>query len=307
MTSADYLSRFLNVFWLRPETAMWRTLNCSTIEDIEFRHPIADLSCGHGVFSFIRAGGDFDPSFDVYTGVGNLQDFFEGADIHDTTSDHYRPAVRQAPSYRIDVGTDWKQSLLDKSATLDFYDRLVLHDNNELLPFPDESFATIFSNSVYWISRLEEHLRDIRRVLRPGGRGVLVLKTSAVLDYTLSSFESFLGPEWLAMIDRGRKESYPRLFSADEWAVMLEAAGFQVVSCRPQVSWLHAHIWDIGLRPLSPVLMRMAGSLDEETRLSVKQEWIEVWEKLLSPLCKTDVVPDEGRPHPEVVFEVTRA
>ena len=72
----DYLMAFLNLYWLRPETALWRTLDCLALKDVEFHPPIIDIGCGDGVFSFTRAGGLFDPSYDVFIHTGKLDSFF---------------------------------------------------------------------------------------------------------------------------------------------------------------------------------------------------------------------------------------
>ena len=149
MAENRWLRPFLNVYWLRPENALWRSVNCMAMEDLEFPEPSLDLSCGDGMFSFLRAGGDFDRSFDIFRAVSNLDSFFQNVDIYDATSADYSPPVTVSPAYRMTVGTDWKQNLLDKAAPLGFYRELKLHDNNEPLPFEDGAFRSIFSNSAY--------------------------------------------------------------------------------------------------------------------------------------------------------------
>ncbi len=53
----NVLMKFLNAFWLRPETALWRTLDVESMRDFEFVSPSLDLGCGDGTFSFVRGGG----------------------------------------------------------------------------------------------------------------------------------------------------------------------------------------------------------------------------------------------------------
>lgn len=303
---SSYLRRFLNVYWLRPENALWRSINCQTIHDLQFDEPSIDLSCGDGIFSFLRAGGDFDLSFDIFSGVGGLEEFYKNKDIYDAAPAEYAPKVATAPRYRMTVGADWKQNLLDKAAPLNFYRDLVVHDNNEPLSFADGEFKTIFSNSVYWIRNLDLHLREIRRVLHPEGQAVLVLKTTQVNNYTLDRFESYVGREWLELIERGRKANKPSLHDADGWERVLREAGFQIRSRREQVTWLHAHIWDIGLRPLTPVLCEMTAELTEQRRAEIKSHWLDIWERLLAPFNRPEA--DLGMPQPqtEVIFVLGR-
>jgi len=74
------LNNFLNVFWLRPETALWRSLDVEAMDRFNFKSPSLDLGCGDGIFSFIRAGGSFANDFDAFD-VANLDQFFENVDI----------------------------------------------------------------------------------------------------------------------------------------------------------------------------------------------------------------------------------
>ena len=64
------LKELLNVYWLRPETALWRALDIETMKDFKVTGRSLDLGCGDGVLSFIRGGGKFDISFDDYQSIG---------------------------------------------------------------------------------------------------------------------------------------------------------------------------------------------------------------------------------------------
>ena len=53
----------------------------------------------------------------------------------------------------------------------------------------------------------------------------------------------------------------------------------------PFITATHAHIWDIGLRPIAPMLIKMANALTPATRASVKADWVDLFCELLAPLC----------------------
>lgn len=305
--SEHYLRAFLNIYWLRPENAMWRAINCMAMDDIEFKSPSLDSSCGDGLFSFLRARGGLAPEFDVYAAVDKLETFYSGADIYDAWSDSYKPLVTEQPVYRMDWGIDWKDDLLKKAEALGFYDNLMAHDNNTPLPFEDGYFRSIFSNSAYWIANLDLHLSELKRVLAPEGVCVLPLMTSATRDYTLDHSESELGADWLKLIDRGRKENYKGLRGADEWDDILTAAGFEIVSKRPQITWVHSMIEYIGLRPISPVMVKMAQALPPKERTAIKLEWIDIWVELLKPFVKPGLDFGIEKAPVEIIYVLRKA
>lgn len=80
----EMLRKFLNAYWLRPETAMWRTLDVESMKNFDFISPSLDLGCGDGTFSFLRGGGEFLDNFDVFLDVDNLDQFFENKDVYDS-------------------------------------------------------------------------------------------------------------------------------------------------------------------------------------------------------------------------------
>ena len=60
----------------------------------------------------------------------------------------------------------------------------------------------------------------------------------------------------------------------------------------------HAHLWDVGLRPIAPLLVRMANELTPATRREIKQDWIALFQELLEPVCRLDfdLFADESEP-----------
>ena len=86
------LKNFLNLYWLRPETAIWRTLDVLQIKNRPFQSPILDAGCGDGSFTFTHFLGQTSSSFDVYTTIKNTQKYFHGNDIHNQTTS-IRPKI----------------------------------------------------------------------------------------------------------------------------------------------------------------------------------------------------------------------
>jgi len=71
----EIVQNFLNLYWLRPENAIWRTLDVLQMRDLEFRKPVIDIGCGDGTFSFTCFGGKVDYSYDVYRNMKTTRGF----------------------------------------------------------------------------------------------------------------------------------------------------------------------------------------------------------------------------------------
>ena len=307
VTPQERRRRFISAYWLRPENALWMILRSDALSKAAMRGPCIDLCCGDGVFSFLHAGGRFAPEFDVFHGVGRLDQIdSENADIFDYVDDEYQPSITTPPAYRIECGTDHKDNLIAKAARLDLYNRLVRTDHNDALPFDADSFETVYCNAVYWIERIDTFLGEIRRVTRPGGTVIFQVKLDHIHDCTLRRHRDQLGDRWLDIIDRGRAESWPSLCDRSTWERRFKSAGLEIVRETPFVTRTHAHIWDIGLRPIAPMLIKTMAAIHPHLRREIKRDWVDLFCRLLEPFCKPDLdlFTADGEPI-EVQYELT--
>lgn len=292
------LRNFLNIYWLRPETALWRTLDVEAMKGFQFASPSLDLGCGDGCFSFLRAGGTFTESFDVFMQVGNLERFFDNADVYDYFKEpEYKEGgyVCQPPSYLIDVGLDHKANLLNKAKKLNLYRGLVEADANQGLPFEDESFQSVFSNIIYWLNNPPAVFREISRILKKGGMCCVMLPGPVYLDssfyYTLYLQGKRKEFAFLKQIDRGRiTDNLKIVNTCDRWREIIEAAGLKVEACVPHLSKILLQIWDIGLRPLFPLLKKMTSQIEPSALLKIKREWVNLFETLGAPIVQNDTL-----------------
>jgi ubiquinone/menaquinone biosynthesis C-methylase UbiE len=92
----------------------------------------------------------------------------------------------------------------------------------DALPFRDAAFDTVVSaSSLHFWTRPETGLREVRRVLRPGGRLLL-------LDWSRDAAAMRLLDLWLRTVSRGR--AHHRVYSAAEARALLAGAGFRVAA-----------------------------------------------------------------------------
>jgi len=88
----------------------------------------------------------------------------------------------------------------------------------ESLPFGDASFCAVVSRmSAHHWRDLPAALREIRRVLRPGGKVVLI---------DIAGADDPLADTWLQSVELLRDPSHVRDYSGTEWAAMFREAGF---------------------------------------------------------------------------------
>ncbi|MBY2918847.1 class I SAM-dependent methyltransferase [Rhizobium leguminosarum] len=292
--ASENFNQLLNVFWLRPETALWRHLDIEAMRDFKFFGRSLDFGCGDGLFSFIRAGGEFDPLFDAFQKTANLDRFYQKVDVFDAYDDSYAPLVEKRPDYQISVGFDHKPNLLKKAAGLGLYAETVVGDGNEALAFKDESFDTIFSNIVYWLNDPATAIAELCRILQPGGQICLMLPNATLPEYSFFNrlFVQTKDPawSWLDELDRGRlSDNIKQAASDEQWREIFGSAGLTVHSHSQHLSKHIIQAWDIGFRPMFPAFLKAVEAIPADKLADVKVEWVESLRRFAVPFAATEI------------------
>lgn len=297
------LSSSLSLWWLRPENGL--AVASYTLYGYDFSPKkgqlAADFACGDGINTFFKAGGRFDDSFDIFGAAVRAENAAQvvtnSIDVFDHFHDSYRPVITKRPAFRFAIGTDHKPNLLRKAAVLNYYEELVEADLAEEPPIPDESLDIAYCNSLYWIAQPEQAVLHIYKKLKPGGIGVFDVMTTHRKALRFQHLFPTISPAWQALMNRGRDANNPGIRSAREWRKLFTAEGIASVEEERDIfPATIAHAWNIGLRPIFPVLNRMAAELSTGNRLSIKMEWVEIWTDLLLPLLtEPEEFPNDRR------------
>lgn len=284
----------LQTFWLRPETALWRAIDIRAMEGFRLEEPSLDLGCGDGLFSFLRAGGQLDPGRDAFESMGHMESYFKNVDAFDHLEAGFDLPVVREPAYRITCGMDHKLNLLKKTEPLKLYREWVEGDANQPLPFTDQRFQSVFCNILYWLDQPAAVLGEIHRILKWGGQACIFLPNPRFFEasFFLNHGGPGAAPEYgfLSLLDRGRMELIQQVHPTTRWEEFIQGAGFTIERRTDTLSLPVARIWDVGLRPLFPPLLRMSRAMDWASLAPIKAEWVAILMRFLEPMVRLDAV-----------------
>jgi SAM-dependent methyltransferase len=300
MSLTTYLRQLLSLHWLRPETALWRAFDCLLMEEAPFAGKAADLGCGDGTLSYIMAGGKIS-NHDSYRHVASLDSFSQGSDIYDKIVDDNEALDMDNDllRYKYHFGIDHKAGLISKANMLGgFYENTLFQDLNRPLPFADASFDTAFSNILYWLDDLDSVLTEWRRILAPSARLHLFVPNHTFKE---KAWLYYMAPhaghkEYYNFFDRGYNGLIRHAYGSREWEALFEKNGFKVSRHIKYLTDPVMEIWNIGTRPISPLLIEMAAHLPPEKRDQIKEEWVSYFSGFFSPIIAGEFgkTPREG-------------
>jgi len=96
-------------------------------------------------------------------------------------------------------------------------------------------------------------------------------------------------------VDRGRlSDNIKQAKSAADWELIFAKAGLQVDEHHRHLSKTVIQIWDIGMRPLFPTLMKMVQAIEPDKIGSIKEEWITTMKHFLQPIVEMDTELTQG-------------
>lgn len=121
-------------------------------------------------------------------------------------------------------------------------------------------------------------------MLKPGGRAVLEVLSPHILE-PLDRFEKVLGPKANTILNRQRRETMPGGHTHDQWCKLFEEAGFNIEASRNTIpNTFLVDMWNVGLRPISHLLIQMVDNLNQDNRRNIKREWVDILMELCLPL-----------------------
>ena len=204
----DYLTELLTMYWFAPPVALWRAVELRVAAEERYERPLLDLGCGDGLIG------------QVLFGTGAC----------------------------VDVGLDPWPDQLRRAARSGVYRHLDLAEGHHL-PYPDGSFAAAFSNSVLeHIPDVEPVVREVGRVLRPGGHFIFTVPSDAfrtLLDGYIRPMEAGnveKAEGYAAAVDAWLEHHH--YHTSDEWRDILANAGMTLTKAHYYIPEPVERLWD---------------------------------------------------------------
>lgn len=295
MTGAkiDYLSELLKIHFLRPETALWRTLDCELFfqETANFSmHHGLELGCGDGTLSFILAGGRI-LNWDSFLENKRPAEFNEGVDIHDCEPTLNMSVDDSQLRLSYDLAVDLKPALINKALRFSkLYKSGLAQDLNEKLSI-NRKFPFIFSNILYWLQDVSAMFQQIHSLLEENGKAYLFLPNANFKTRNWLYYSAPHAPPraHLNFFDRGYNGLIHHCYESTKWESLMKSAGLKVEKRVTYMSSEVSDIWNIGTRPIAPLLISMANRLTDADRSKVTEEWVEYFRSFFTPLINEEL------------------
>jgi SAM-dependent methyltransferase len=297
-----FLKKSLNIYWLRPETALLLTLQYDKIKNEDLSKGMSlDIGCGDGTFSFLLMGGEFNKNFDDYQSIKVTDEYYDGKDMFDHfKKEEYFPVIDKRPDTKIDVAIDFNESMIQKARSLELYNQIIKHDMGTTFPFSEGTFDTITGfNSLPYSSNLHKTFQEIYRVAKEGSKIYTFLSGDKMKQYRFYNLYKDHHQMWAYYIDRGRRGyggEGVHLLSYDEYKDIIENAGLSIKKHEYFISTGCYKAWDIGFRLIFPMLKKMLDKVPKSEVGEVKDFWVEKEYEILSSYLEyeTSLKADEN-------------
>jgi SAM-dependent methyltransferase len=206
----DYLVELLEAYWFAPPVALWRA--------VELRAASAPCQSVERLLLDLGCGDGM---------IGEI--------------------LFESPG-GVDVGLDPWTDQLRQAAASDAYHHVDQGDGHAL-PYADECFATVFSNSVLeHIADLEPVLHEVGRVLRPGGRFIFTVPSDAfrrMLDGYATRMATGNPQDAEAYATRiDKRLEHHHYHTPQMWAKLLSEAGLSVTQSSYYMPEPAERFWD---------------------------------------------------------------
>lgn len=168
-------------------------------------HPVVDLCCGYGYW-ISKTLETIDLGIDLFPDEGRFKRSIEGMEKNGFADNTYRSVLA--------------------------------HDVTKTLPLPDHSVSTVTCIcSLEHVADYQAALREIKRILKPGGTLVLTVDAKVLTDVLTEVFSESYCERFI------KEHQLETLLSADAWVNTLEESGFRVTDVTGFINRVRTYLY----------------------------------------------------------------
>jgi hypothetical protein len=274
-TINEKIDDFFHLQWLRAENVPWDLHVCKIFQKYFVNNKFSknlEVGVGNGLNTFINLNGKLNKSFDFFLNA-KTDNFFKNADIYDhklkLESTFGNKIIKKNSENKFHLVLDYKKNLVDISRLLNISKNYKVFDcNNSFKKF--EKFDFIYSSIIYWLNNPYDRIIKILKLLNYKGSFLFTIPNQNYLEYCKSY--TLKGRLW-NLINRGRKKTLKCTVSENIFEKWLQKNKINIAAKHYLLSEKTLKIWDIGLRPVSPFLIKMANKMNFIDRSKIKEDW----------------------------------
>lgn len=293
-STSEFLEALLPHLWLRPERALVDAYQLSAVSSLfpeDLPHPSLEFGCTDGVCTFVLLGGRAKITYDDYLDVPvpsrilERDDYFEVADP--LTLDVVSRPARETITY----GLSWKGAHVERASRLNLYGTLIQSPLNAAIPLEENSLEFVWAPNLFQVKPedLDSAIEGLQDVLRIGGTLVTIVPDTNQRDFELLERMPSLNSSLREVLDRGISRNLTMNAKSDkEWRAKFQQHNLEVMEHKPFLPRIVGDIYQIGFRPMFPVLLKAyksLRSLNLSEFIRIKQQWIDTEFNFLEGLC----------------------
>ena len=290
----SFFRALLQFNWLRPELSLVHAFQLAAVYPLfpqPLPQPSVEFGCTDGVCTFVLLGGQADVSYDDYLDIPEPSRNSDVVDYFEVSIPMDIDVVSLPASETFTYGVSWKDAHLERARRLGVYQNLIRRNLGDHLPLDDESANFIWAPNLFQVQphKLDTTVRDLSRILTSRGTIVTIAPDLSQKQYEFFQQHPQIPSKLERVLDRGIARNLTmNAKSHDEWASFFEERGLRIQGHIPFWPRLVGDIYQVGLRPMFPALMKayaILRSSDLDEFIRIKRLWIETEDAFLGPLC----------------------
>jgi hypothetical protein len=301
LTAQQIFNNLLPYLWLRPERAVWDSLELEAVSKIllpSLKSPSLEYGCTDGFNTFTMLGGKLSFECDDYIDIPDIQNDSENdvnKDFFSVMPNDYQPKIICSPKTQFDIGLSWKSSHLKRAERLGIYKKLSIMNFDIIESKKFQKFQTIWAPQLFWTNEkfIIEKLLDLQTMLNPKGNLITILPNeNQIKENLIYKLKLPLLAE--RIIDNGISNNFCKnARSLKEWEYIFNKANLKIIEQNGFINPIANRFYQFGFRPMFRPLLKMHSILktnSNQSFLKLKENWVDTVHQFVNPLISQNAI-----------------